>query len=116
MICAIVVEEDHLNTKISSSKVIVASHAGSGELKSSNIGSAFNRLRQILIDILEEEINAFCLVVDKKRILKDSGLRFKPSFYKFLHRMFYNRLKSSSLEISVYADEYGRSKYAESFE
>lgn len=116
VICAIVVEEEHLNTKITSSRGIVNSHAGAGELKSSNIGSASNRRRQILIDVFEEEINAFCLVVDKKRIWKDSGLRFKPSCYKFLHKLFYRRLKSSSLEISVYADEYGRSEYMESFE
>jgi hypothetical protein len=116
VICAIVVEQEHLNTRITSSRGIVNSHAGAGELKSSNIGSASNRRKQILKDIFEEEINAFCLVVDKKRIWKDSGLRFKPSCYKFLHKMFYRRLKSSSLEISVYADEYGRSEYMESFE
>jgi hypothetical protein len=116
VICAIVVEEEHLNTRINSSRGIVYSHAGAGELKSSNIGSAFNRRKQILIDVFKEEINACCLVVDKRRIWNDSGLRFKPSCYKFLHRMFYRRLKSSSLEISVYADEYGRSEYMESFE
>ncbi len=116
VICAIVAEEEHHNSRISSSRDIVSRHAGAGELKSSNVGSAFNRRKQILIDIFREEINAFCLVVDKKRIWRDSGLQFKPSFYKFLHRMFYNRLKSSSLEISVYADEYGRSEFMESFE
>jgi hypothetical protein len=116
VICAIVVEQEHLNTRMTSSRGIVNRHAGAGELKSSNIGSASNRRKQILKDIFEEEINAFCLVVDKKRIWKDSGLRFKPTCYKFLHKMFYRRLKSSSLEISVYADEYGRSEYMESFE
>jgi hypothetical protein len=116
VICAIVTEEEHHHSRIRSSKDIVSRHAGVGELKSSNIGSASNRRRQILMDIIQEEINAFCLVVDKRRIWRDSGLRFKPSFYKFLHRMFYNRLKSSSLEISVYADEYGRSEFMESFE
>ena len=116
VICAIVAEEEHHHSRIRSSKDIVSRHAGVGELKSSNIGLASNRRRQILMDIFQEEINAFCLVVDKRRIWRDSGLRFKPSFYKFLHRMFYNRLKSSSLEISVYADEYGRSEFMESFE
>lgn len=116
VICAIVAEEFKHDSYIHSAMKLVNKHAGEGELKSSNIGSSSNRRMRILMDIFAEGVNAFCLVVDKTRIWRDSGLRFKPSFYKFLHRMFYNRLKSSSLEISVYADEYGQSDFMSSFE
>jgi hypothetical protein len=116
VICAIVAEGEKHLSKINSAEKIVNRHACTGELKSSNIGSASSRRKQILTDIFNEKLNAFCLVIDKKRVWRDSGLRFKPSFYKFLHRMFYNRLKSSSLEISVYADEYGHSEFMASFE
>jgi hypothetical protein len=116
VICAISAEGANHDSYISSAMKLVNKHAGEGELKSSNIGSASNRRTRILTDIFNEGINAFCLVVDKSRIWRDSGLRFKPSFYKFLHRMFYNRLRSSSLEISVYADEYGHSDFMNSFD
>jgi hypothetical protein len=62
VICAISAEGANHDSYISSAMKLVNKHAGEGELKSSNIGSASNRRTRILTDIFNEGINAFCLV------------------------------------------------------
>jgi hypothetical protein len=99
----------------SAAEAIVRKHAGTGELKSSNIGSNTARRKDVLRDIAENQLPFYCLVVDKARIWKDSGLRWCPSFYKFLHHMFYSQIRGASLGIRVLADQYGHSEFMESF-
>lgn len=94
---------------------IVQKHARTGELKSSRLGNNKSRREKVLRDISEAGFPVYCLVVDKNRIWRDSGLRWRPSFYKFLHKMFYSQIKKSFLGIKVVADDYGRSEFMESF-
>lgn len=107
--------EADLSRYASAADKIVQNYAGLGELKSSNIGSNTTRRASILKDIAECQIPIYCLVVNKDRILRDSGLRFRPSFYKFLHRMFYSQISGAFIGIRVQADQYGRSAFMESF-
>jgi hypothetical protein len=107
-------ETDHPRCSLAA-EAIVRKYAGLGELKSSNLGSKTARRENILRDIAENRLPFYCLVVDKARIWRDSGLRWRPSFYKFLHRMFYSQIRGASLGIRVLADQYGRSEFMESF-
>lgn len=96
-------------------KSIVRNHARDGELKSSSLGSNVARRERVLRDIAENQFPFYCLVVNKARIWRDSGLRWRPSFYKFLHRMFYSQIKGAFVGIQALADQYGRSEFMDSF-
>lgn len=115
VICGILQGDHRLSEAKSNAFRIVRSHVGSGELKSSNIGSNKSRRKTILMDIAQGNFPFYCLVVDKIRIWKDSGLRWRSSFYKFLHKMFYTRIRRTSFGIKVVADQYGSSEFMESF-
>ena len=94
---------------------IVKKYTGNGELKSKNIGNNFKRRESILKDISSVKFPFYCLVIDKSRIFKDSGLRFKTSSYKYLHRMFYERIKRTFYNIDLISDPYGTSEFMKSF-
>jgi len=114
-IVAILVDSDEIDDFRGHAKSIVESNAGSGELKSSNIGNNLRRRQKILSAIADANFSFYCLVVDKQQILKDSGLQYKPSSYKFLHRMFYSRLRRSLPSMDVISDPYGRTEFMQSF-
>jgi hypothetical protein len=94
---------------------ITLNHAAGGELKSSRIGSNIGRRERILKEVREAGFPIYCLAVDKNRIWRDSGLRFRKPFYKFLHRIFYGQIAGSFPSLNVLADQYGRSDFMESF-
>lgn len=116
VIATIMVEPNNLKLCEGKAKEIVFMHAGSGELKSSSIGSNIQRRRQILKNIAESGFQYYCLVIDKDKILRESGLRYRPVFYKFLHRIFYSRIQQSYLGLNVTADRHGESRFMKSFE
>jgi len=114
-IAAVSIEQDRLNEYKKRSKEIVKKFAGSGELKSSSIGNKQGRRKKVLKAIAKASFPFYCLVIDKQRIWRDSGLRFKPVFYKFLHRMFYNRIKKSLININVISDPFGHTDFMAGF-
>ena len=59
--------------------------------------------------------NIYYLVVDKRKIYEQSGLRIKTSFYKFLNQMAYNALQKSFQELTIVADETGSNEFMQSF-
>jgi len=115
VITGVIIPASDLTSATTCAQEIVERHAGDGELKSSNIGGRSSRRQQILEEMAVAKFQYYCLVVDKNRIWRDSGLRWKPSFYKFLHRMFYSRIKGAFLEMTIIADDYGRSEFKQSF-
>lgn len=93
---------------------LVHKHAGPGELKSSKIKNTRRRLT-ILKDIQDAGLRHYSLVIDKSLLLRESGLQYKTSTYKFLHRMFYSRLFGRSEVTRTYIDTYGSSQFMKSF-
>lgn len=59
--------------------------------------------------------NIYYLVVDKRKIYEQSGLRIKTSFYKFLNQMAYNALQKSFQKLTIVADETGSNEFMQSF-
>jgi hypothetical protein len=115
VISGIFFPETYLPGYASGAEAIVRKYAGQGELKSSSIGQNTDRRAAVLLDIEEKRFPFYCLVVNKARIWQDSGLRWRPSFYKFLHRMFYSQIKDAFIIIKVLAHRYGSSEFMESF-
>lgn len=114
-IAAILIDGDHIDQFRESAKRIVQTHAQTGELKSSNIAQNISRRHRILSEIAEAKFSFYCLVVDKQQIAKDSGLRYKPSFYKFLHKMFYSRIHQALLGMDIISDPFGSTEFMDSF-
>jgi hypothetical protein len=85
------------------------------EIKSSNIGSKHKRRLKFLEGIKALPFGYMALVIDKERLPKDSGFRFKPSFYKCLNRMLYQKLTQGGADIRVIADEIGGRDFMDSF-
>lgn len=115
VIVALLLENSRLEEYESLAKNIVDKHAPGGELKSSSIGSNKSRRTTILTEIAQSGFNYYALVVDKSKIWRDSGLRYKSVFYKFLHRMFYSRIKRNFSDIRIVADQYGSSDFMQGF-
>lgn len=115
VIVALLIPETDLEKYRESAQNIVTKHVVAGELKSSSIGKNVNRRTKILIDIRDYDFKYYCLVVNKSSIYRDSGLRYKTVFYKFLHRMFYSRIKRSFMGINITIDQYGSSDFMKSF-
>jgi hypothetical protein len=114
VLCCLIIDSEKIEIARDAARQIVSKHAGNGELKSSNIGSNLERRARILADVADR-FPFYALSVDKERIWKDSGLRFRPVFYKFLHRMVYNRLKKTFTQIDIVADQYGNTDFMQSF-
>ena len=116
VICGLIVPGRNLDIIKKHAQTIVDKHAPGGELKSSQVGSNSNRRLKIIKDIAQFNFSPYCLVINKSRIFKDSGLKWKQSSYKFLHNMFYSRIRKSHYGIEVLSDRYGRSEFMLSFQ
>ena len=116
VICGLLIPDSKIEEATEMAATIVQKHAPGGELKSSQIGNNTGRREKILFDVAKYNFSPYCLVINKSRIWKDSGLRWKPSSYKFLHKLFYGRLKKAHIGIQVLADQYGRSEFMLSFQ
>lgn len=115
VITAISILQHELKDFQSAARKIVTKHAGTGELKSKTIGSNIERRKQILAEIKESQFSHYSLVIDKQRIWKESGLKYRPSFYKYLHKIFYARINRSLLNIEVITDSYGSNEFMNNF-
>lgn len=95
-------------------KNIQAEVFNGAEIKSNKIK---DRTRQrIFTRIKNFEFNYYSIVVDKREIYDDSGVRnWKESFYKYLNRQLYNKLFNTFSRITVFADEMIDNKFIVSF-
>lgn len=84
-------------------------------MKSSHLKNNHTRIRKLLDDLMPLPFNIYYLVVDKRKIYEQSGLRIKTSFYKFLNQMAYNALQKSFQKLTIVADETGSNEFMQSF-
>jgi hypothetical protein len=88
-------------------------HYGDGEIKSSKTNDR-RRLR-VLDDLLKLEFKFIATVIDKAEIRKDSGLKYKRSFIKFLHAFLYRTLVRTYQDITITSDEHGHEYFMSEF-
>ncbi|MBS4001256.1 MAG: DUF3800 domain-containing protein [Desulfobulbaceae bacterium] len=93
---------------------VIRNHHQSEFLKYSTLKKKRN-CNEIIDEIMKLEFSFFSLVVDKSKIHKDSGLKFKTVFYKFLHRIVYERLFKSFQKINIISDDYCDDDFHDSF-
>lgn len=85
------------------------------EIASKRIGGDHKRRLKHLEVVKSLPFGYYALIINKERILKDSGLGHKRSFYKFINRMLYDRLKKSGKSLSIIADQVGGKDFMDSF-
>ena len=86
-----------------------------GEMKSSKVGDNDERRIKILSDLNDIDFRSFSLAVDKSKLYKDSGLAWKRSFFKYLHRLLYERVFRIFENLDVIADEHGSEEFMDGF-
>lgn len=115
IITAIIVNECDLTELTNSVEAIRKRFFQTGEMKSIRLKNKHPRIRRLLDQLLPLPFNIYYLVVDKRKIYAQCGLRYKEPFYKFLNQMIYNSLKNSFQELTIVADETGRNEFMNSF-
>lgn len=115
VISAIVVKESDVVLLRHEVEKIRSKHFQTGEMKSSHIGKNHERRKRILADLLPLPFSIFSVVIDKRLLLDSKGLKFKPSFYKFLNNIVHKELRRAFPKLTIVADEIGGSEYMKSF-
>jgi len=105
VICAIMIDEHNDSDVANEFEKIKAKYFPVSELKSSKIGKNDNIRLKILTDLESLDFKYYCLIVDKRHILPNTGLQYKEIFYKFLYGILYNILFKSIRHLSIIADE-----------
>ena len=115
IISAIIVEEQNVDILRQEVEKIRQKHFQKGEMKSSSIGKNHKRRKRILADLLPLPFSIFSVVFSKRQLLSVKGLRFKPSFYKFMNNIVHKELRHPFTKLTIVADEIGGSDYMQSF-
>lgn len=115
IITAIIVDEKDISAVKQNVEIIRDKYFPNGEIKSNRIGKDHRKRISILNELKVLPFKIFALVCDKRRIYKQSGLRFKPSFYKFINNLVYQELRTSFSNLVITADEVGENDYLQSF-
>lgn len=115
IISSILVSQEKRNDLEKKIEKIRSKYFQTGEMKSSSVGKNNNRRSKILTAINELDFKFYALCVEKERIYKDSGLKYKPSFFKFVNGKLYSLLFTSYLDIHIVADEHGSLEFKNSF-
>jgi hypothetical protein len=111
VICATILPTADLSEQESKARKIIDRYFPGGELKSKKIGGNIRRRKAILNDISRLEFKHYSHVISKVRIRTESGLAFRKSFVKFIHRALYSKLFQAFAHIHIIADEYGTSQF-----
>lgn len=109
---AVIVESDKLNEVRDQAGAICRSHFDKGEMKSSGIKKrSFARRLRVLNDIKTLDFQYRALVVDKREIDTESGLKYRGSFIKYTLGILYEDLFRLYHKARVYADQYGTPQF-----
>ena len=86
-----------------------------GEMKSSNIGNNRARRQRVINEIAKLDFKHYSQVIDKSKILTESGLRFRRPFVKYINRILYENLFQTYSNLHVFADQHGTSAFMRGF-
>ena len=113
---AVVVDDAGLTATDAAIRQMSADLCSGAEVASKRIGGDVKRRMAFLERIQNLPFGYFALVINKDLIPKDSGLKFKTSFYKFINRMLYEKLAKTGDSLRIIADEIGGRDFMESFQ
>ncbi|MGK5037787.1 DUF3800 domain-containing protein [Janthinobacterium sp. LB3P118] len=113
IVLAVIISAEQRSELEASIEKIRIKHFNSSEIKSSKLSD--RKRIKIINEISSLNFKFYAVCVDKSRIIKDSGLRHKKSFIKFINGLLYSQIFNSISNITIYADGHGDSYFIESF-
>jgi hypothetical protein len=115
IVCSILVAEKNFDAVHAQAEVLRKRNFQTGEIKSSKLKAKdSDRRARILNELAELPFKLYFTVVDKSRIHKDGGLRFKTSFIKYVNGLLYERLFSTCRNLQMTVDEHGGHEFQQS--
>ncbi|QRR00116.1 hypothetical protein [Dyadobacter sandarakinus] len=84
VITALIMQQGQLAEVTPVLQAISRRHFNGGVISSNVIGNDHAKRKEILEDLDEAPFKVFAVVVDKRQVI-GQGLRYKGSFYKFIH-------------------------------
>ena len=115
IVVAVILKESALSSVREALEVIRKEHFQTGQLRSKTLGSRRVRCASVLRALSTVDYRFYGLVVDKRSIIRTSGLQWKQSFYKNLCGRAYGKLMKHFPALHVRADRYGDEEFKESF-
>lgn len=115
IVTSIIVEENKLDEVRHAVEEVRKKYFQTGEMKSSSIGKNYKRRNTILQQLMKIDFQIFAVVLDKRLLDPESGLKYKKSFYKFINNLVHKELRASFPILTVCADEIGGNEYMNSF-
>lgn len=108
VVCSVIVVEKSLQHAKELAETIRARNFQTGEIKSSNLRSKDSeRRKRVLLELAGLPVKLFFTVVDKSRVHRDGGLKFKQSFIKYVNGLLYQRLFNHCENLHMTVDEHG---------
>jgi len=114
IVTSIIVDENKLQEVEFQLEIIRKQYFQTGEIKSSYVGSNDLRRIKILEKLSKIDFHIFSIVIDKRN-LKSEGLKYKQSFFKFLHSLIDRELFKVFPDLKIVADEHGSKKFMTGF-
>lgn len=114
IVVALTLPKDKLAEAESTIEAVRKRFFQTGAIKSSKVGDDHKRRKLILSALLNAPFQIFALVVDKRQLVSD-GLRYKASFFKFLHGLADRELYRIFPDLELVADAHGSETFMDGF-
>jgi hypothetical protein len=115
IVTAVIVPTEELGTVREAAEVIRRRFFQTGEMKSSTLAERDDRRAAVLQELNVLSFTTFSLVVDKRELDRESGLAYRGSFYKTIHRRLFDRLVRVFENVGIVADEFGTAEFMVGF-
>lgn len=116
IVSAIIIDEDSIEQIREKFKKIASNYTQAPEIKSNS--KAFREIDKrisFLKDISTLDFRVYSVVVDKRKIFEDSGLKFRNSFFKYVNGLLDRELYDYYPYLKLVADNHGTDKFMEGF-
>lgn len=111
---AVVLDEKDIHEASLQAEGIRRKFFNQGPIKSKSITREDKRI-QILEEINKIPFRYFFMVIDKQLLDRESGLKYRPVFYKFINKQLYSHFLRVYSKLKIFVDNYGNKEFQESF-
>ena len=111
---AVIIDEEKIYDSYAKAKEIREKFLNNHPIKSTSVKKDYRRLN-VLKEIIGIDFNYIFIVIDKELIIKDSGLSFRGSFYKYFASQLYKHFFNIFCKFKIYIDNFGDREAQENF-
>lgn len=116
IVTAIIVDREKVNDIEISLKILFSKISQAPEIKSSaKIFKELSTRLSFLEELSQLDFKIYSVIVDKRKIFEDSGLRFRNSFFKYVNNLLDKDLYRYFPFLELVSDEHGTEKFMTGF-